>query len=159
MIKELLVVLTAEQRIEYDKMGAATYYWCLPSAATQKRKQLKRQLEGEIEELQAKRQKIEDDIKEALIGKEQSDERKQKLELYSQLQQQKSKMAAEKARYAEFDPKLISKIESDVQVAKDAANRWTDAILTFQSHCTRKLGIDAKAFNQNFEIPEDFDNL
>lgn len=50
-------------------------------------------------------------------------------------------------------------IEHAAQIAKDAANRWTENVWEMQSYCVNKFGIDRTAFDQQFGIPDDFDTI
>ncbi|KAF9090566.1 Meiotic nuclear division protein 1 [Mortierella sp. GBA35] len=62
-------------------------------------------------------------------------------------------------QYSDNDPTLIDAQKKYSQVAKDAANRWTENIFTFQSYCVDKFNVDRQEFNKNFGIPEDLDTL
>ena len=44
-----------------------------------------------------------------------------------------------------------------LQVAKEAANRWTDGVFTTKSWCKEKFGFDGDQLDKQFGIPADFD--
>lgn len=52
---------------------------------------------------------------------------------------------------------MLRASEQDIAEARDAANRWTDNILTLRKWCSEKFGIEDEAFNSSFGVPEDFD--
>ncbi|CAG0891761.1 unnamed protein product [Darwinula stevensoni] len=47
----------------------------------------------------------------------------------------------------------------EVQVAREAANRWLDNILSVKSWCRNRFNIDEAVLNKQFGIPEDMDYL
>ena len=56
-----------------------------------------------------------------------SDGQRDKLQAeLAKLQKEKATLDAEHKNYERSDPKILSKMEDDSKVAKDAANRWTD---------------------------------
>lgn len=43
------------------------------------------------------------------------------------------------------------------QMAKEAANRWTDNLFSMKSWCKNKFGLDESTINKHFSIPEELD--
>jgi hypothetical protein len=98
-----------------------------------------------------------------------------------------AELKAELKKYIEFDPELIEDMgtftsprlasllllfsqlwtdtcglgwvhtENDISEARDAANRWTDNILTLRKWCSEKFGIEEESFNSSFGVPDDLD--
>jgi hypothetical protein len=44
-------------------------------------------------------------------------------------------------------------------VAKSAANRWTENVMSLRSYCTATFGISSDDFDSQFEISADFDTV
>jgi len=44
-------------------------------------------------------------------------------------------------------------------VAFEAANRWTDNVFCIRSWCQKRFSVEAKDFDKQFGISEDFDYL
>jgi hypothetical protein len=51
----------------------------------------------------------------------------------------------------------VAHLEKEVNVAKEAANRWTDNIFTLQSYCSNNYNIARSDFYTQFGLPEDLD--
>lgn len=69
------------------------------------------------------------------------------------------KLKTELDGYKECDPEVLEKMVEETSIAHEAANRWTDNIFSIKSWCTKNFGVDEKAIDKNFGIPEDFDYL
>lgn len=76
----------------------------------------------------------------------------------------------ELARHADLDPEtlrirsnliqlllLFLLLEREVELAKEAINRWTDNIYSIQSHCVNNFGVIRSEFDSQFNIPADLD--
>jgi SMC interacting uncharacterized protein involved in chromosome segregation len=159
VVKEIIQALVGDSRIETDKIGLGNYYWLFPSAAANKSKRKLEQLEKDIEESEKKKVKLEEEIEEASAGKEDSEERQQNLQTYKDLQAEKAELDKELKKFADFDPELVKKIESDAKVALDAANRWTDNIFALQGYTSKNFFMASADFFKNFEIDPEIDNL
>ena len=68
-------------------------------------------------------------------------------------------LSVELQKYEENDPELFAKMEDYMQLSKDAANRWTDAIFTIKSHVRDKFNIEEAKLNKEFGIPNDMDYI
>lgn len=74
-------------------------------------------------------------------------------------------------QFKEFDPDLFDEksisiyslyiylllIEKQMQIAKEATDRWTDNIFAIQSYCVSNFGISRSEFASQFGISEDLD--
>lgn len=159
LVKDLLVALAADSRIDTDKIGSSNQYWLFPSAASESRKRKKNELETQIENENQKKVKLEEEITEASEGKEESDERNNYLQQLEEIRKERANVATQLKRFEELDPELIEKIRSDVKTCKDSANRWTDNVFSLVSYCKNKFNMDSKTIYQMFEISEEFDNI
>ncbi|KAL9655422.1 hypothetical protein ABK040_011263 [Willaertia magna] len=157
LVKDLLTQLTADNRIDTDKIGLGNYYWLFPSAASETRKRKKQELEKQIEDEKLKKVKLEEEIEEAKIGKEETEERVKNLERLEELKKEKEEILQQLKRYEDLDPELYEKIKSDAKVCLDSANRWTDNIFTILQFCKTKFGQDESQLKKSFGIPEEFD--
>ncbi|EFC46704.1 predicted protein [Naegleria gruberi] len=159
LIKDLLTSLSADSRIDTDKVGSSNQYWLFPSAASEVRKRKKSELEDQVENEKQKKIKLEEEIQEASEGKENTEERSGYLEELQEIRKEREGVNAQLKRFEDLDPELIEKIKSDVSVCKDSANRWTDNIFSLVGYCKKTFNMDNSTIYQMFEIPEDFDNL
>ncbi len=132
--------------------------------------------------LKRKRDDLHSEESASTKGREESDDRDAKLARLEEVKAKNAELKAELKKYIEFDPELIEDMgscspspaalwvgltwyvallfgfaESDIVEARDAANRWTDNILTLRKWCSEKFGIDEEAFNSSFSVPEDLD--
>lgn len=65
----------------------------------------------------------------------------------------------ELARFAEFDPDEMKKLEQNIDRAREAANRWVDNIFNCQSWAAKTFSMDKKDFEAQFGIPTELDYL
>lgn len=79
------------------------------------------------------------------------------LQQLASIQSEFKKNTAEFDKIKDLDPEVFEAKKKEAQLAKDAANRWTDNIYSLQSYCSQKFGLASSDFNKQFEIPEDFD--
>ncbi|KAF0979903.1 hypothetical protein FDP41_001056 [Naegleria fowleri] len=159
LVKDLLTQLTADSRIDTDKIGSSNQYWLFPSAASESRKRKKQELQTQVDAENVKKAKLEEEIKEAEIGKEDTEERRKYLNELEEIRKEREEVMKQLKRYEDLDPELIEKIKSDVSVCKDAANRWTDNVFALVMYCKKNFNMDQKSIYERFEIPEEFDNI
>lgn len=155
----MLQALVADNRIETDKIGSSNYYWFFPSQAAVSRKRKVETLTSEIENLKTKKVKLEQEVAVEAANKQDSDERTAQLEKLEELRERKANLDKELNQYADLDPDLLKKIQDDVQIAKEAVERYTDNIFELKKYCQVKFGMDGKIFDSSFELPEEFDYI
>eukprot|EP00761_Pharyngomonas_kirbyi_P003153 gb/GECH01003157.1/.p1 GENE.gb/GECH01003157.1/~~gb/GECH01003157.1/.p1 ORF type:complete len:206 (+),score=55.33 gb/GECH01003157.1/:1-618(+) len=156
-VKEVLQSLVDDSLVETDKVGSSVFYWAFQSKAGQTRQNRLDKLKAELEELEERQGSLNEQIKDASVGKESGEDRTEKLQKYSELRKEIAKLDEELQKYKDFDPEVMDQIDDITKTSLEAANRWTDNIFNIQSYCTQKLGILESDFNKNFGIPEDFD--
>ncbi|KAB0370258.1 hypothetical protein FD755_018220 [Muntiacus reevesi] len=98
-------------------------------------------------------------IQKAKIGRHETEERTMLTKELSSLRDQREQLKAEVEKYRECDPQVVEEIRQANQVAKEAANRWTDNIFAIKSWAKRKFGFEENKIDKNFGIPEDFDYI
>ena len=156
-VKEILQELCDNDLVSFEKIGSGNFYWCFPSEAYNRRKVLENKLNQQISDLQKEIDNLESEIAELEPGREDSDERTQLDSEISDFSKQISLIKSESSKYEKLNPEGIKKTQEQTKVALEAANRWTDNIFTIRSYCTKTLNIASSQFDQQFEIPEDFD--
>jgi len=138
-------------------VGTTNYYWSFPSQTLITKTNIINKLQEEVDGLKRKRDELEARESELKEGREETEERVGKMAKLEELRIKNNDLKTELKKYIEFDPELIDDMEQDIQEARDAANRWTDNILTLRKWCTDSFGIDEEGFNSNFEVPEELD--
>ncbi|EAY18678.1 Mnd1 family protein [Trichomonas vaginalis G3] len=156
-VKEVLQELCDNDLVSFEKIGSGNFYWCFPSEAFNKRKVRENKLNASISEVEQEIQQLQKEIQELEPGREPCEERTKLDSEISTFSQQLSEIQKECSKYEQFDPAQIKKTQEQIQLAKDAANRWTDNIFVLKSWATKTYNIEGKAFNDSFQIPEDFD--
>lgn len=156
-VKEVLQSLVDDNLVDTDKIGTSIYFWAYPSKAMHTRKQKLQQLTEQISECEKKIASTTKLLKQANIGREQSDDRETILQELAQQEKLCKELEKELERYRECDPEVLENMQKETLMAKEGANRWTDNVFTIKSWCVRKFGLEEKLIDKNFEIPEDFD--
>ena len=156
-VKEILQSLVDDELVVFEKIGASNYYWSFPSTALQSRRNKINQLEQEVKKQTSIQTDLESSIEAAKVGREDSEDRTVVLQELASLEAEASKLSAALQQYKELDPDLFDQKKKELQLAKEAANRWTDNIFSLQTYCGNKFGISKADFDSQFEIPDDFD--
>ncbi|KAI8504161.1 Meiotic nuclear division protein 1 [Branchiostoma belcheri] len=90
---------------------------------------------------------------------EDSESREKILQELKEKKSQCEKLTVQIEHYRECDPEVLQAKQQETQVAKDAANRWTDNVFSIKSWCKRKFGFEESVLDKQFGIPEDFDYI
>lgn len=159
VVKDCIQMLVNDARIVGDKIGATNFYWLFPSQACEIRKRKIDQLDKDIENAAEKKKKLQQETKDGMVGKEETDERKANLKEMKQLQEQIKELDEKLAVYRAKDPELIKKKQKDTKIAKDHANLWTDNIFEIRDNMKRETGRTEDEINDFFGIKPDLDNL
>ncbi|KAI8981004.1 meiotic nuclear division protein 1 [Pilobolus umbonatus] len=158
-IKDILMSLVDDNLVTTDKIGTSNYFWSYPSAALKVKQVQLDELEKKIEKEKAKKERLESMITELMKGREENDERKDLLRQWMKEETRNKQLKTELTQYKANDPLVLEEKEKMINVAKEAANRWTENIWEIQSYCVNKFGMDRTAFNQSFGIDDDFDTI
>lgn len=158
-IKDILMSLVDDGLVITDKIGTSNYFWSFPSAAIQTKRNKLKDLNQNIDKQLEKKKKLEQLIEEASQDRQDSNERTQLLAELKQEKDATKELQLELQKYAENDPELYHKKEKASQIAKEAANRWTESIWEMQSYCINKFGMERQLFDQTFGIKDDFDTI
>lgn len=109
--------------------------------------------------MQEEEQQLQQQLEEASIGREESEERTRLLEEIACKENKIIEIDVELSRFAEFDPEEMMKLEANVSKAREAANRWVDNIFNCQSWAARTFNMEKKDFDTQFGIPTELDYL
>ncbi|KAF9425952.1 Meiotic nuclear division protein 1 [Podila epigama] len=142
-----------------EKIGTSNYYWSFPSDTQQKKNTHLMQLRDEFSKLEETSSDLESRIQQAKSGREDNGQRDKLLSQLAEAEALHKELEAELRKYADNDPSLLEAQKKYSQIAKDAANKWTENIFVFQSYCVDKFNVDRQEFNRNFQIPEDLDTI
>ncbi|ESN97790.1 hypothetical protein HELRODRAFT_85168, partial [Helobdella robusta] len=156
-VKEVLQSLVDDGMVDTDKIGTSVYFWAFPSKASQNRKRKLDELSVKLEEMKKKKMTLEESIKGAASGREQSNERDKALHEVNELKSTKEELLKELEKYKECDPEVMQQMKVETTVAREAINRWTDNIFSFKSWMKKKFMCEEATINKQFEIPESLD--
>lgn len=158
-VKEVLQSLVDDRLVNAEKIGTSNYFWSFPSTAMQFRENVRKSLREEIEKLRESREKMEKQLEEASASRIDSPERDELLQKYRELEKIRCESEKKLEIHRANDPKLLEQLKKSTKEAKIAANRWTDNIFTLQSYCSNTFSISRAQFDEQFNIPEDFDYI
>jgi len=153
--------LCAERLVETDKIGSGVFFWSFPSKnvsslraeqaanATQadKDEALADEFEAKFSALQQKKAK-------GGMSEEEKEMKKVRIEEGKKRRISLEKQIAEKAG---FDPEVLGALEKKVKIAKDSADRWTDAIFSIKSYLVKKHGLENAKVDAMLGIKDSFD--
>ncbi|XP_062592181.1 meiotic nuclear division protein 1 homolog [Saccostrea cucullata] len=158
-VKEILTSLVDDGMVDTDKIGTSVYFWAFPSKASQNRKRKLDDLTNKIKELNERKQLLEDSVKKAKVGKEDSDKRSEILSELEEKKQEKASLQKEIEKYRECDPEVLEAVVKQTGEAKEAANRWTDNVFSIKSWIKNKFQFEESVIDKQFGIPDDFDYI
>jgi len=155
--------LCDDSLVDKEKIGGSNYYWSFPS-----KKDRLSQLQHEstlrnIQHLTTKLQEATAKLADAKRGREddESNERAKKMSRRSELSALKIKATEELNALKRNDPQAIADLEKELELVKNAANRWTDNIFACKDYLVKKRGMDKKetmkilGITDAFDYPED----
>jgi len=115
------------------------------------------QLQKEQKQLELQIREVDDRMQTETQQRPPSSQREECLKRMQQLESLRHEKYQELQMYKDNDPVMMKAKEKATAVAKRAANRWTDNILTLQSYCSQQFFVASDVFCQQFGIPENFD--
>lgn len=80
-----------------------------------------------------------------------------KLERLNEIAKERAKILAELETLKENDPQAIADLEKELELVKQAANRWTDNLFNCKDYLVKKRGMDKKEACKLLGIPASFD--
>lgn len=116
-------------------------------------------LREDLEHKQAEEQKLQQQLDQAQMGREDSDERSNLIAEIARKEAKLEEIELELARFIEFDPDEMQKLEQNIKKAHESANRWVDNIFNCQSWASKTFNMDKKDFDAQFGIPTELDYL
>lgn len=159
LVKDVIQSLVDDGLVDTDKIGTSVYFWAFPSKAKHTRKRKVDELEEKLNDVTKKLKKSKERIDEAKKGRQDSDSRVEILQRISELKAKKDTLSSELKKYKDNDPEIFQEMKKENQVAKEAANRWTDNIFAIKTWCKNKFMIEGAALDKQFGIPGDMDYI
>ena len=156
-VKDVLQHLVEDGLINSEKIGTSTYYWALPSEALKKREaQIAKATQDLLEET-ARNSEMKQCL-EAFSPSQDDDEKRQELVRdLSEWRAQKEVCLKELSACKENNPELYVQMEKDIDMCREACNRWVDNIQALKYWLKNKFKVDESTINKQFEIPNDID--
>ncbi|KAG0228766.1 Meiotic nuclear division protein 1, partial [Mortierella sp. GBA43] len=158
-VKDVLQSLVDDGLVTVEKIGSSNYYWSFPSTIQQSKKAKLQTLRDEYQRLERTNADLEASIHQASSGREDSNNRHELLAQLLEAETLDKMLQQELKQYSDSDPILLEGQKKYSRIAKDAANRWTENVFTFQSYCVNKFNLDRQEFNRNFGIDDELDTL
>jgi predicted ArsR family transcriptional regulator len=146
-VKDVLQSLVDDGMVDSDRIGTSNYFWAFPSKASNQRKRKLKELTEQLAQSETKRQTLEQQVKTASVGRENSDEREELLKSLEEKKEMKKRLASELSQFKDCDPATITSIREQTRVAVDATNRWTDNVFAVKSWCKNTFGLEDSAID------------
>jgi len=144
--------------VDKEKIGGSNFFWSFPGKKDRQMQLQHEQTLKNIESLKLKVNEANARLADAKRGREDEDgERPKKLAKLAELHATRAKLEAELAVLKENDPQALADLEKELEMCKEAANRWTDNIFACKSYLTKKRGMSNKEALKILGISSDFD--
>ncbi|XP_069682875.1 meiotic nuclear division protein 1 homolog [Periplaneta americana] len=158
-VKDVLQSLVDDGLVDSEKIGTSVYFWAFPSKAKHSKIKQVENAGNRLNEVTKKLKTSQENVAAAKIGREPTEERTQILEKVAKLKSEEELLLKEIQKYKDSDPEVMEKMKNQTQVAKEAANRWTDNIFSIKAWCKNKFFIEENVLNKQFGIDPEMDYL
>ncbi|KAG0243598.1 Meiotic nuclear division protein 1 [Actinomortierella wolfii] len=158
-VKDVLQSLVDDGLVITEKVGTINLYWAFPSAAQQSKTAKIQSLQHEIQRLEQSNALLSSKIDEAMAQRQDSSDRQAWVEQLAAEEAISKELEQQLKQYSDCDPALLKAQAKYSQIAKDAANRWTENIFILQSYCVNKFNVDRQELNRNFGIDDEMDTI
>lgn len=150
-IKDVNQSLVDDNLLCSDKIGSGVFFWSFPSKAYQDLLLAEERLKASITQSDESIQQIESDISELEAARQRPD-RATMLASLQRLQEEEKTFDRQLESLKSFDPEHIEVVSKEAKRCKIAADRWTDNVWLIRAYMTRKLGRSGKEVWCKIEI-------
>ena len=162
IVKDILQGMADDDLIHAEKVGISTYYWCFPSEAGVRARNLVSQLERELEQVKGEKTKVDCELctRQALVHD--CEERPGLVEELSRVKSELDALQARMAKFADCDPEAYVLMKEAVPKSKEAVNRWVENIWALEGWMKKKFEGRGKEIDQCFKqcgVTDDLDTL
>ncbi|XP_019058211.1 PREDICTED: meiotic nuclear division protein 1 homolog isoform X2 [Tarenaya hassleriana] len=161
-VKDVVQSLVDDDLVSKDKIGSSVYFWSLPSCAGNQLRNIRRKLESDLQGGKKRLAGLVDQRETLKKGREESEERAEALAKLKDVEKQYNELKNEMGQYADNDPATLEAMRSAIEVAHQAANRWTDNIFTLRQWCGNNFPQAKDQLEHLYKeagITDDFDYL
>ncbi|CAL1273293.1 unnamed protein product [Larinioides sclopetarius] len=158
-VKDVLQSLVDDGLVDSEKVGTSIYFWAFPSKAFNNRKRKSSDLNVKLDEARKKIKRLDTQLTEAKCGREDSVARDGVLAELNKYRKEVVDVKEKIEKYKDCDPQVLEDVKKQIEISKEAANRWTDNIFAIKSWCKNKFFIEESVLNKQFGIPEELDYI
>ena len=126
IVKDLLQGLVADSLVETEKIGSSAYYWALPTRILKAKENILEREKKNKETLGKELSNLRNRILEAKTARQDTQERRNKLEEMEKLLKQKADYEKIIADFEEKDPDIYEKYIKGVKDANNLYDFWID---------------------------------
>ena len=137
-------MLVDDGEVECEKIGSSCYYWSFPSKQAQGTAQRATSLSDAVSAERTAMAVTNTNVDAAAVVRPESEARSAKLQRLSSLKTEISVLEGNLDALKENDPAEIEKMDSNIVLCRDSANRWTDNLLQLRTWLVKKKGMSSK---------------
>ncbi|BES90860.1 Meiotic coiled-coil protein [Nesidiocoris tenuis] len=138
-VKDVVQSLVDDNLVKTDKIGTSIYFWAFPSDAKLTKKVKFEELQKDLASTKSTLEKTHLAAAQLEDGLQESAERARALKENERLQLERTQLIEKIQCYSGIDPEEFDQKNGEIQVAKDAANRWTDNVFSIRRQPPDKL--------------------
>ncbi|KAK9458067.1 meiotic nuclear division protein 1 [Dipodascopsis uninucleata] len=157
-IKDVLQSLVDDGLVRCEKIGSGNFYWSFPSDASRQRDLALQTTKKNVASANEAIVLLEEQLAAEKVAREPTPERETLLvdveARINELASLKEQVNASEG----LNPELIQRQQAYLEECKEAVNRWTDNIFAVLAYF-REQGTDMKLVYQEFNIPEELENV
>ncbi|KAL8498202.1 hypothetical protein ACS0TY_021508 [Phlomoides rotata] len=138
-VKDVVQSLVDDDLVFKDKIGTSVYFWSLPSCAGNQLRNIQKKLDSDLQSSKKRYKELIDQCNDLKKGREDSDEREEALHELKAIEKKYNELKGEIVQYSDNDPATFEAMKQAIEVARGAANRWTDNIFTLRQWCSKNF--------------------
>jgi len=159
LVKDIVQSLCDDGLVDFEKIGSSNYYWSFNSKVVNVKRQRIDALKKQLGDLEKKQASVDEQLAQYDISAEDAAIRDKEMAELTELKKEHERLKKEVLKYRDCDPVLFKQAKEDVEMALEAANRWTDNIMTLMTYCKKTFNVEENDFSQMFGVPKDMDYL
>jgi hypothetical protein len=156
-VKDVLAMLTDDQLVDMDKIGATNYFWSFPSKETAARKAKLRGLKHKTHTLTTNIAQLHQHQADLLKDRPVSQARSARLHQLEDTIKRRKELQDKLAVVKDNDPAKARQLEDAVKRAKQGVERWVNNAWAIVDWLKKSHGLNKQQAQKQLGIDDDFD--
>ncbi|TFL04818.1 meiotic nuclear division protein 1 [Pterulicium gracile] len=158
-VKDVLQGLVDDGLVCAEKIGASNFYWSFPSQNGSMMQARLSTLQEAKNNTEQQMREVREEIEAEKGMRVESPERTAALQQLLQEKESLAKLDQELRNYAACDPAKVAEKRAAVELAREAAIRWTDNFGIAFSHLLKQMNVSSSDLREYFGVEETYEDI